>query len=265
MESIAAVLHTYPELCLCLSIVVGHLIGRFHYKGVGFGSVVGTLIAGIIIGIIAKPQLPELLRWCFFYLFLFSIGYSVGPQFFGSLKKQALPQIAVALALAVTGLVTVIAMSLVFDFDEGIAVGLLSGGMTQSASLGTGLNAIAELPIPDDVKATLSAHAPLADAITYGFGDLGLILFLTWLGPLIMRADLKREAQELEKQLAGGKGGGSTLAGTHFAFRVHRIKNPANAGATVAEFEERYAEGRLSVQRVKRGDKVLEPKPALEL
>src|SRR5262245_60319500 len=117
MEQVATLLHKYPELCLFLSIVVGHFIGRFHYKGVGFGAVVGTLIAGIIIGIIAKPELPELLRWSFFYLFLFSIGYSVGPQFFGSLKKQALPQIAVAVVLAFTGLGTVIGMSVLFDFD----------------------------------------------------------------------------------------------------------------------------------------------------
>ena len=49
------------------------------------------------------------------------------------------------------------------------------------------------------------ANAPLADAITYGFGDLGLILFLTWLGPKIMRADLKREAKELEAKLSRRK------------------------------------------------------------
>jgi putative transport protein len=89
MEQVAAVLHKDPALALFLSIVLGHAIGHFHFKGVGFGAVVGTLIAGILIGIIAKPQLPELLRWAFFYLFLFSIGYAVGPQFFGNLKCAA--------------------------------------------------------------------------------------------------------------------------------------------------------------------------------
>ena len=108
METAAAVLQKYPELCLFLSIVLGHVIGAFHFKGVGFGNVVGTLIAGIVIGIIGKPELPDLLRWSFFYLFLFSIGYSMGPQFFGSLKKEALPQIAVAVVVAITGLATVI-------------------------------------------------------------------------------------------------------------------------------------------------------------
>src|SRR5262245_8760202 len=171
MGRLAAFLHEFPALCLFLSIVLGNSIGRVHVKGVGFGSVVGTLIAGIGIGILAKPDLPDLLRWAFFYLFLFSIGYSVGPQFFGSLKKDALPQIALAFTVAITGLVTVVAVSLVLGFDEGLAVGILSGGMTQSAALGTGLSAIAELPIPDASKAPLMANAPLADAITYGFGD----------------------------------------------------------------------------------------------
>ena len=101
-------LHGSPALCLFLSILLGTIIGRFHFKGVGFGAVVGTLIAGIAIGIFAKPELPELLRWAFFYLFLFAIGYSVGPQFFGSLKKEALPQIVLALVVAVTGLATVV-------------------------------------------------------------------------------------------------------------------------------------------------------------
>src|SRR6187431_496391 len=199
-ESAGTFLHPLPLLCLFLSILLGTIIGRFHFKGVGLGSVVGTLVAGIIIGILAKPELPEMLRWSFFYLFLFSIGYSVGPQFFGSLKKEALPQIALALVVAFTGLATVVAVAAAFRFDEGIAVGILSGGMTQSAALGTGLSAIAELPIDAVEKATLVANAPLADAITYGFGDLGLILFLTWLGPKLLRADLKADAKALERQ-----------------------------------------------------------------
>ena len=110
-ESLSAFLHQNPALCLFLSIMLGTIIGRYHFKGVGLGSVVGTLVAGIVVGIIGKPELPDLLRWAFFYLFLFSIGYSVGPQFFGSLKRAALPQIVLALVVAVSGLITVIAVA----------------------------------------------------------------------------------------------------------------------------------------------------------
>ena len=264
MEAAAGLLHKYPELCLFLSIVLGHVIGSFHFKGVGFGNVVGTLIAGIVIGIIAKPELPELLRWSFFYLFLFSIGYSVGPQFFGSLKKAALPQIAVSLVVCFTGLATVIGLAVLFKFDAGTAVGLLSGGMTQSAALGTGLNAIAELPIAAELKAQLSANAPLADAITYGFGDLGLILFLTWLGPLLMRADLRVEAKRMEEQLAGGKPAGQR-ADAQFGLRAHRVENATLSGLTVAQVEEHFAAGRLSVQRVRRGDALVDATQDLKL
>ena len=265
LEPLARFLHESPVLCLFLSILLGTIIGRFHVKGVGFGNVVGTLIAGIVIGIVARPELPDLLRWVFFYLFLFSIGYSVGPQFFGSLKREALPQILLAVVVALAGLAAVIGVSAIFGFDEGIAVGILSGGMTQSAALGTGLSAINELPIAADVKAALMANAPLADAITYGFGDLGLILFLTWLGPRIMKADLKHEAKELEKQLSQGKPAGQVASGAHYNLRAYRVENAQVARSTVAALEERCADARLSVQRVQRGDALLKLHPALTL
>jgi putative transport protein len=246
IESVGRILHDLPALCLFLSILLGTIIGRFHVKGVGFGSVVGTLIAGIIIGILAKPELPDMLRWSFFYLFLFSIGYSVGPQFFGSLKREALPQIALAVVVAASGLAAVVAVTAIFGFDEGLAVGVLSGAMTQSAALGTGVSAIAELPLPADVRAVLIANAPLADAITYGFGDLGLILFLTWLGPKIMSADLKREARELEKELSAGKAGGEVPSASHYGIRAYRVDHAQLAGSTLAQLEARYA-GRTAV------------------
>src|SRR3954471_6582115 len=231
MEKVAAFLHGFPALCLFLSILAGTIIGRFHFKGVGFGAVVGTLIAGIGVGILARPELPELLRWTFFYLFLFSIGYSVGPQFFGSLKREALPQIALAVIVALSGLAAVIGVTVAFNFDEGLAVGILSGGMTQSAALGTGVSAISQLPVADEVKATLIANAPLADAITYGFGDLGLILFLTWLGPKIMSADLKSEAKALEKTLAAGHLEGHTFSAAHYSLRAFFVENAGVAAS----------------------------------
>ena len=153
--------------------------------------------------------------------------------------------------MALTGLATVLVVTSVFGFNEGIAVGLLSGGMTQSAALGTGLSAIAELPIPEDIKAKLIADAPLADAITYGFGDLGLILFLTSIGPKILRADLKREAKALEKTLGAGKES-QLFSGAHYTLRGYVVESDRVAGHTVAALETHFADARLSVHRVER-------------
>lgn len=237
-----------------------------HVKGFGLGSVVGALLAGIVVGIFAKPEFPQLLRWVFFYLFLFSVGYSVGPRFFGSLRMEAIPQIVMAITLAVTGLLTAVAVAYVLAFDEGISVGVLSGSLTQSAALGTGLNAIANLPISDAIKEQLSANAPLGDAITYGFGDLWLILLITVIGPLLMRADLRAEAKILEAQLSGsGSATSSLLAGYRFAFRGYRVENSAIAGSSIDELEAKYAAGRLSVQRLRRNGALIGVTPEARL
>jgi putative transport protein len=265
METFADLLRKHPELALFLSVVFGHLIGRFHFKGVGFGNVVGTLIAGIILGIFAKPVLPDLLRWSFFYLFLFAIGYSVGPQFFGSLRRNSLPQVALALVVAVTGLATTVVMSVLFGFDEGTALGLLSGALTTSASLGTGLSAINALLIPVELKATLAANAPLADAITYGFGDVGLILFLTVLAPRLMRVDLKREARALEEKMAAIGRDDQALSSRFFGIRGYRVSKLGDAVLTVRALEERFSDGRLAVQRVQRGTELLRVEPDLAI
>jgi putative transport protein len=266
MQEIASLLHRHPELALFITIFLGTLIGRVHVKGFGLGSVVGSLLAGIVVGILAKPEFPELLRWAFFYLFLFSIGYSVGPRFFGSLRKEAIPQIVLAITLAVTGLSTAVTVAYVLGFDEGTSVGMFSGSLTQSAALGTGLNAIANLPVSDAIKSQLSANAPLGDAITYGFGDLWLILLITVIGPMLMHANLKAEAKVLEAQLSdGGESTSSLLGGRSFAFRGYRIENISLAGLGVEELENRYAAGRLSVQRLKRDGELIEITPETRL
>jgi putative transport protein len=170
-----------------------------------------------------------------------------------------------AVVVAIAGLGAVVAMAAVFDFDEGVAVGLLSGGMTQSAALGTGLGAINELPIAAEPKAALMANAPLADAITYGFGDLGLILFLTAFGPWMLRADLRSEAKALEAKLAGNRKDQQSFFGAPYSLRAFRVENADVASSTVAALEARHADARLFVHRVQRGDGLLTLDPTLSL
>jgi putative transport protein len=109
------------------------------------------------------------------------------------------------------------------------------------------------------------ANAPLADAITYGFGDLGLILFLTWLGPRMLRADLKSEAKALEKELAGNRPSGPIFSGAHASVRAHVVENAEVADSSLSALEGRHADARLSVQRVERGGELLKLNPDLML
>ena len=172
-----------------------------------------------------------------------------------------------ALVVAVSGVATVIGVSAVFGFDEGLALGLLSGGMTQSAALGPGLSAISELPISDADKQTLMADAPLGDAITYGFGDLGLILFLTWLGPKIMRADLKPRSEGARTAtLRRQEQRPASFPPLTTACAAYRLEKPRGGRRrTVAALEGRFAAERLSVHRVQRGGELLTLDPTLAL
>jgi putative transport protein len=254
-------LHDTPALSLFLTVLLGTLLGRIHIRAIGFGAVVGTLIAGMLVGIFATPELPDLMRWAFLYLFLFSIGYSVGPQLFSHSLRDVLPQFALAAVVAVTGVGAVATVSLVLGFDEGLAVGVFSGGLTHSAALGTGISAIAELPIPAESRRLLIDSAPLGDAITYGFGDLGLILYVTWLGPWLMGSDLKREADAWEQTLTGPTGQDDVVGGPPYQYRTYRVERDSAVGATVRDLEQQFASARVSVQRVQRGSRLVHVTP----
>jgi putative transport protein len=80
-----------------------------------------------------------------------------------------------------------------------------------------------------------------------------------------MRADLKRDAKALEQQLAAAKREGQASPGTHYGHRAYRVENAQVAGSTVAALEQRYAEARLSVRRVRRGANAMTLDPGLTL
>jgi len=227
----AALFQAHPELAIFVAIVLGFLVGRVHVRGVGLGTVVGTLLAGLAIGILSKPAVPDLLKWAFFDLLLFAIGYATGPQFFAGLKKEAIPQIYIAFIVSVTGLAAALGVAWAFSFDAGIAAGVTSGSLTQSAALGTALVTIADLPIAADLKQTLSAHVPIADAVTYVTGDVGVIVFLLAAAPMLLRANLREEAVKLEDAMSGNAPNAALRSAVQrFGFRAYRVDRPDFAG-----------------------------------
>jgi putative transport protein len=76
-------LRNHPELSVFLTLAVGFVIGRLRVA-----NVVGTLIAGVLIGQLDIKVDPTV-KSVFFSLFLFAPGYKVGPQVLSRLKKNA--------------------------------------------------------------------------------------------------------------------------------------------------------------------------------
>ena len=90
MEWLGGFLERYPELALYLAIGLGYLIGGLKIKGFGLGPVTGSLFAGILLGQFGEIPVSSVAKSILFLLFLFGIGYSVGPQFLRALKSDRL-------------------------------------------------------------------------------------------------------------------------------------------------------------------------------
>src|SRR6516164_6401125 len=87
----AATLRHYPEIAIFLTLALGYYFGKFTIKGIGLGSVTATLLAGVVIGQLGIT-ISQPLKATVFLLFLFAVGYGVGPQFVRGVAKDGLPQ-----------------------------------------------------------------------------------------------------------------------------------------------------------------------------
>src|SRR5258705_5908375 len=192
MEYLVSALREHQELTIFLTLAVGFFIGRLRIGTFSLGTVVGTLVAGVLIGQL-DIKVPAVVKNIFFDLFLFTVGYKVGPQFFRGLKKDAMPQLAVTVVLCVTCLISAFTASRVLGYDAGTAAGLLAGAFTESTVIGTATDAINNLSIPDSEKSVMVNNLPVAYAVTYLFGTGFIVWFLSAVRPRILGGNLRDE------------------------------------------------------------------------
>src|SRR3981081_3545119 len=84
-------LRSYPEIAIFLSLALGYYFGSFTYEGLGLGAVTAPRVGGVLIGKLEiKIGIP--LKPFFFLMFLFAIGYGVGPQFVRGIAQDGIPQ-----------------------------------------------------------------------------------------------------------------------------------------------------------------------------
>jgi len=191
----------YPELALFLVIAVGYWIGSFKIGAFSLGPVTGALFAGLFVGQFAHVPVSGMTKSFLFLLFLFGVGYSVGPQFMQALSRDGLKPMLLAVVMCLTGLAASIIVAKVLRLDPGFAAGLMSGALTQSAAMGTATDAVNGLALAAADRERFVAHIAVADAVCYIFGYAGVILFCTVIVPVLLKIDLKKEALKLEQEL----------------------------------------------------------------
>ena len=258
MWFVEALRHT-PALAVFLTIGVGFWLGKLKFKGIALGTVTAVLIVGVLVGQMDIP-VGGPLKTVSFLLFLFCIGYSVGPQFFRSLKGDGLKEVFFAVVVCTLILATSIGVAYLFGLNPGQAVGMMAGASTASPVVGAGEDTVNSLAGSPEVIKDMVDAIPVCYAMTYVFGTLGAVWLLGYVGPAMMGGldKVKAMTHELEKTLSPvspDSDPSSFNACRPIAFRAFLADGSwMSAPHTVAELEAEFQkEGkRLTVERIKR-------------
>lgn len=262
MEWFVHTLRTYPEIAIFLSIGIGYWVGGKSYRGLSLGAVTATLIAALIIGMVGI-QISGTVKSTFFLMFLFAVGYGVGPQFVQGIAKDGLPQAIFAVVVCLLCLGFPVLAAKLAGYDLGSAVGLFAGSQTISASMGLATDAIGRLNLTPDKTKALEDAMPVAYAVTYIFGTVGSAILLAQFGPRLMRINLEEACKDYEAKMGGQNTVVSEGTAWHrYTLRAYRVGQVSDIiGKSVAELEQRQHEKRIFIQRLRRNSDILEAQP----
>jgi putative transport protein len=255
----AATLKQYPEIAIFLTLALGYYFGKFTFKGIGLGSVTATLLAGVVIGQIGIT-IAQPLKATVFLMFLFAVGYAVGPQFVRGVAKDGLPQALFSLVQCVVCLVVPVAIVKFVGYDLGYAAGLYSGSQTISAAMGLSTDAINRMGLAADQAKAVIDSMPVAYAVTYMFGTMGSAIVIAVLGPKLLGIDLVAACKDYEQKQGGVKElGGPGTAWRRWEVRAYRVAPGGRAvGLGVMEAEALVPAARIFVLRIRRNGTIEE-------
>ena len=257
-----------PSIPIFLTIGIGFWIGSLKYKGFSLGVVTSVLLVGVLVGQM-DIAIPGPVKNVFFLLFLFAIGYSVGPQFFRALRGDGIKQVLFAAVVCLLCLSVTWGVVKVMGYNAGEAVGLFSGSQTISAVIGVGTDTMGTLGIDAARKKALIDIIPVAYAVCYVFGTIGSAYILANLGPWMLGGikKVKADTAALEKEMNESSltsDPAYIIANRPVAFRAYSVTSDFfDSPQSVAQIESHlHSQGRrLFIERVRSGHNIIEPTP----
>ena len=212
-----------------------------------------TLLAGVLVGQLGIT-IGTPLKATVFLMFLFAVGYGVGPQFVRGVAKDGLPQAIFAVVQCIFCLAVPVVIAKVAGYDMGYAAGLYSGSQTISAAMGLSTDAINRLGLAAEEAKRLLDSMPVAYAVTYMFGTVGSAIVIALLGPVLLRMDLAAACKEYEEKQGGTKAlGGAGSAWHRWEVRAFLVKPGSMvSGLRAVEVEALIPDARIFVLRLRR-------------
>jgi len=255
----AGTLRQYPEIAIFLVLALGYYFGKFTFRGIGLGSVTATLLAGVIIGQLSIA-ISQPLKAFAFLMFLFAVGYGVGPQFVRGVAKDGVPQAIFSVVQCVLCLLIPVAIVKLAGYDLGYSAGFYSGSQTISAALGLSTDAINRLGLGAGEAKKLLDAMPIAYAVTYMYGTVGSAIVIALLGPALLRINLPAACKDYEEKQGGKRElGGAGTAWHRWEVRAFRVQVGGIVnGLRAAEAEALVPDSRVFVLRMRRNGVIQE-------
>ena len=259
-SDIAHYLIANPVISIFICLALGYLIGKLKIKSFTIGATVGTLLVGLLISLVFKGvgtyEIDGTVKTIFFSLFIFAIGYEVGPSFFASLKSSGLKIIILSLFFAVAAFVVSIVLFKAFGIGAGEAGGILAGGLTQSAILGTADSTMKGMLSGTELK-TAESQMAIAYALTYVFGTVGVVVFLKNGAAKLIGVNLTDTVKKKIDQTNFHESSSDNTVVGNIKARAFCIENGAEfIGKTIGSVEEQYEDDLTITQIIRKGKKV---------
>lgn len=241
---------------LALVAIIGLWIGHWKIKGVGLG-IGGVLFGGIIVshftnqyGIVLDQHTLHFIQEFGLILFVYTIGIQVGPGFFASLRKSGLKLNGFAILIVLLGSLATAAVYFVSGIPLDVALGIYSGAVTNTPSLGAGQQILSELGVTGT-----TATMGMAYAMAYPFGICGILLTM-WLIRLFFKVKINEEAERFHQENHSEKD-------TLHELSV-KVTNQNLNGLTLVQIPG-FGDEDVVCSRLKRGDDVIVPKADSEI
>lgn len=239
---------------ISLVSVIGLWLGQIKIRGVSLG-IGGVLFGGILVahfaaqwGIQLDPHTLHFIQEFGLILFVYTIGIQVGPAFFSSLRQSGLKLNGFALLIVVLSGLLVIILHKLFAIPLPAILGVFSGAVTNTPSLGAGQQILNELGADTAVMG-------MGYAIAYPFGIIGILLSM-WLIRVLLHINIEQEATEFERHHNADKIGLST--------QNVKITNPNLNGLTLKELPD-FELHDVVYSRLKRNGELFVPKVDTQL
>ena len=224
---------------LSLVCTVGLGLGKIKIAGISLG-IAFVFFFGIAAGSFGLQIDEQMLNYCETFglvIFVYTLGLSVGPTFFGSFRHEGTLFNLWGLGVIFLGTIMSVILSYAMNVPMSDMVGILCGATTNTPALGAAQQALQH-------AGHSGGPAALATAVTYPLGVVGVIFAMIFLRKFFVKpSDLIVH---------------SGVEDDHTYIGQFVVLNPAVNGKSIAEIAQ-GTHRKFIISRIWRGDDVIVP------